>query len=1200
MATRKGQLTKTVVLSGGMQDDVSEFQQADPSAAYIENGRFRKKDEIEKRLPDTALTTTNLPAEGSPLMLASPKGKSLLTIDSGGTLYSFDPDTDDTWQTRETTILPFSSEVDFRSAPEPGMGTIAAGEATNDSVEKFKLMAWENRDQYEEHLVVECRRPNGDLWFRERVPAGQEPKIRQSDFYNRPTLFYTTLTTDDLFWSRKSGNGLASGTVMSGLYTGTHPFITAMVAEGSIPNGAEDLLPGCDSDNHRFWDIDFGAPTDLTPIGGAVVFLDDSTAYGRVKIAKMNTYSSMGTEYFLHTNSSTDVEVPLAISYNPENNDSGVLCAQYSPASKFGKLVFYRFDHDTNSIVDTISYRSPTINNEWWTKASIRYDSSAEFSQEGWRFAATVCGGDPDLMNAAFLAESTATVSGRVDDFNNTFDIEHNWFNHTLASELTFDIHEYNPTGGDSRRRTVFALEQWNPHAVPNVTGNNNNSPNYTNEFFSVPVLIRPHSTIVVSTQAGDDYKIIATIGAGQNKCDDADRNIVNCHLNGAYNILDDDAPRIVTRNVLQPMDISWKWSNPANGDRCEVLYNGEAAAKVTKLTPATTLKSRVYGETTLFASAVPTQYDGVAYGEQSVFDQPEITFVGQRAASDADGTLDYQGWGYEQGTTGDVDDYHVFTVVVSFADHQGHLHRSAPSTPLWVYGMQENENFIDGHVGFTPPLTAYGAQRDYFVEVYVAQGEGAPHLAASKSFNAVNVSEPYIDFKMHHFANNNYKYPVRWSEVLYTEGDVLPSDPWPSFNDFVLTSNRMFAISSEVPGTVYYSKLLEENIAPEFSAALVLSLGRNRTLTAIGKIDDKVIVFTDDNEIFAIYDTGPDNTGANGDFVIDQLQTTIGCDDTDSLVEIPEGLLFYSSVSNEFHLLSRDLQVHDIGKAIEDTANSLTNIKTAIVVPDEHEVRWYVDADIQREWGEAPATPVNGIPARPPRPRYQNVLPASGPVLVYNYHYKKWCVFSGQDAQHTVLYQGQPTYITSDWDVFQADEDAWAEEQHQLTIRTPWIRVNQLQSFGRIDECVFLVKYLSDWYDNGNGFEAGDIKVRVRYDYEARSANFDNNTEYTDYLFRANNGDLGGKRTEEQDIAEGGAVPIEIWYGRCQFSVHPDRPKCQAIQFEITDELTTPISINEPTNYAIGRGFSIAGVDLLYSVKTGTGMKTSPQGPSK
>jgi hypothetical protein len=1207
MSTRKGQLTKSILVSGGMQDDVSEYLQSDPACAYIENGRFRKKDEIEKRLPDAAMSTTGLPTEGQPLMLAAPKGESLLTLDPDGVLYSYDEEISTTWETRQTNILPYSAESYMRSAAEPGMSHVQANEATHPSIEKYKLMVWEKRNQGNvSEIVAEVRKPNGDLTFRERW-AGYNPRIRNATVYREPVIFYDGVD-GKVHYAKKSGTAFAHGAISSVLQT-TAPDIQGLIDHNPSVPDRNYLRPGFSiyGRSGGYWGIDFGFPgaDDTDPQVGALAFIDTT---GRVKIAKMNTYSSSSTEYTVEVAGTNDIYTVLDVAYNTWDNETGILLSKYDPVTATGELEMTVWDHNTNSkkITCTIDLNAHvSIKEGRAINGSLVWDDSVAIVEDRWRFAATCVGGKPWENNAFNYLYNSTVITGHFDDFTGGFWVSNNLSGHILASEATFDRAIYGGYAGDPRRKLVFAVEQFNPHAVPNITGDNNNTPNYTNEFCSVPVLIRPHTTIVIATTHNySGFAIVATLGAGQNKCINASSAEQSNCLNGAYvNYEDDDEPRICTRNVLQPQDISWHWSNPSStGWRANVLFDGEAAGKVTKLAPATSLQSRVYGETTLFSSAVPSQYDGVTFGEQSVFDQPEIVSISQGAFTGTDTDLDYKGWAYEKLTTpSDLDDWFVFQIVMSFADHKGHLHRSAPSTPLWISGMEEAQNFDTMNLTYTPPLSAYGAQKEYFVEVFVGQGEGAMHLAATKTFTP-GTGTPYIEFDLHQRVQSDWKYPVRWSEVLYTEGSVLPSDPWPSFNDFVLTSNRMFAVSAEVPGTIYYSKLLEENINPEFSAPLVISLGRNRNLTAIGAIDDKVIIFTDDNEIFAIYDTGPDNTGANGDFIVDRLQTTVGCSSRSSLVEVPDGLLFYSDRSKEFHILSRDLQIHDIGKPIEDTANAITEVHAAIVFPDEHEVRWYVSSANQLEFGNSPTTATGGVKARPPRPRYQNILPVR-PALVYNYHYKKWCVHSLRDSpRHVTLYNNVPTWIDADFNVYTADDTAWGEEQHKLKLRTPWIRVNQLQSYGRIDEAAFLAKYLSDWRDNGNGFESGDIQVTVQYDYEEDTSNYDpNDTNSPDvYLFRANAGDLGGKGQTTANISEGGPVPVEYNFGRCQFSVHPGRPKCQAIRFEIEDVPTVAIGVEEPTDYVQGRGFSIAGFDLLYSPKTGQGTKTTPTRTSK
>jgi hypothetical protein len=1191
-----------------MQDDVSEYMQVDPSMAYIENGRFRKKDEIEKRLPDTALSTVGLPATGSPLMLASPKGRSLITIDEEGTLYTYDADDDAVnWDSRETNVIPYTNETDFQSAPEAGMGICQAHERTNDAVSKYKIMAWEQKfhglgASRECSIVVEVRKPNGDLWFREVIADARSPKIRVADNYEEPVLYFHNTDQDYIEYRVVSGGQLAGGVFTSNDITDMateHPDIDGLQDNhASVSYRENDMRPGFsyDGQGHGYWDLDFGWPSDGTPGAGSIVWLDADQV--RVRIASLYDYQGMGVDYVAKFGGTTRY-TPLAVAYAPGYNHTAILYGEYDTVNSEGSIRIEIWDHDTNTVFSSSSRALDGLNygEARCVSGDIVWDNS-QASNEHFRFAVTVVGNEPWVMSSGRQSRTSGVIYGH---YNTSLGIttDGNFPNHRLATELTFD----KANVGGNARRLVFGVEQFNPNAVPNITGQGNNTQSWTDEFMSVPVLVRPHTTVVVSCAQSDPegYQVIATLGAGQNKSMNASSAETDPHLNGAYLLKDSTEPRICVRNVLQPEDISWHNSSPAQaGKKTNVLFHGEAACRVAKLTPASTLKSRVYGEATYFSSAVPCLYDGVAFGEASVFDQPEITFINQITEQ---ATNIYEGWAYEKLTTpGETDDWDRFQIVVGYADHLGMLHRSAPSTPVWISGMDaEDDDFYSAVIGFSCPLSTYRTQRDYFVEVYQAKGEGAMHLAAVARWNpSTDMQDAYVAFKMHHRVSNDWFDPIRWSEVLYTSDSVLPADPWPTYNDFVITSNRMFAVGSELPGTVYYSKLFEENIAPEFSAPLVLSLGRQRNLTAIGKIDDKVIVFTDDNEIFAIYDTGPDNTGANGDFVIDQLQTTIGCSDPESLVEIPEGLCFYSDRSREFHILSRDLQVHDIGKAIEDTAGSITDIKTALVVPDEHEIRWYVEHSTQQEFGETPATAVSGIPARPPRPRYQNVLPTNA-VLVYNYHYKKWCVFSGQDGQHAVLYQNYPTYIESDWDVFKADPDAWGEEGHSLTIRTPWIRVNQLQSYGRIDDAVFLAKYLSDWKDNGYGFEAGDINVTVNYDYEENYDSYSPLGNPSDtYLFRANRGDLGGKGQTTADVFEGGPVPYEYRYGRCQFSVTPGRPKCQAIQFEISDQASYATEVNEPQDYVLGRGFAITACDLVYSPKQGMGDKTTPQRTSK
>jgi hypothetical protein len=182
--------------------------------------------------------------------------------------------------------------------------------------------------------------------------------------------------------------------------------------------------------------------------------------------------------------------------------------------------------------------------------------------------------------------------------------------------------------------------------------------------------------------------------------------------------------------------------------------------------------------------------------------------------------------------------------------------------------------------------------------------------------------------------------------------------------------------------------------------------------------------------------------------------------------------------------------------------------------------------------------------------------------VLVYNFKYKKWSFLDDTALYHIVgIVNGKPAGL-KDWDFYRTS-DTWADAE-LCRWETPWIKVNQLQDFGRFYSAEFLGKYLSSWTDNGDDVEAGDLQVTIRYDYEGA----DGDTDV--FRFRAN-----------QDLA---ATNGE----RLQFKVTPSRQKCQAIKFDIEEIPTTGIEVSEP-DYATGRGFMLTAVDLHYGAKGGS-----------
>jgi hypothetical protein len=684
---------------------------------------------------------------------------------------------------------------------------------------------------------------------------------------------------------------------------------------------------------------------------------------------------------------------------------------------------------------------------------------------------------------------------------------------------------------------------------------------------------VKPVTSALVRLLAGGKHTVVATFDAGQSKDKDASYAEMNTGLSNLYYMdsVDDGlggewvhSHWYGNRNALTIEDYSCMLFSEGtlsttDADAMVSLMVGESRFNLYLVAYDLPLEGQSIGDGFVLNSAIPLWYSGGAIAEMSVLDQPEI--VGFATLSgDSD---NIRSVGYNASL--DPGAYKVFQAVTGYFDQSGKAHRSAPSFPLFISILEASDasTGLIKNIRFyiTKPLSCTDGKVDYFAEIYAANIGEEPQLAGTLSFDASNHDDAiYIHAQIGLTPSTDIdEYNVvRQSETLYTTGNVLPSDAWPNIKHITSTSRRMFATSVSSPGVIFYSKIFEEGLAPEFSAALVISMGASKELTAIGTVDDKVIVFEKD-AMHLLYGTGPDNTGANGDFFVERIESPIGCEDQESLVTTPDGLMFYSSVSQEFHLISRDMQIIDIGRPVSDVTEGI-DIKASVLYPEEHEVRFYVTGSGSSDWGDDPDTG-DDIPDRPPRPRYGRSLPVA-PALVYNYQYQKWTVLTHRSISAATLYQNKPAVLTGSWYLFQVT-DNWANSR-PMKWETPWIKVNQLQDYGRFWEATFLGKYLSAWKDDGDGFEAGDLKVTVKYDYEGM-----NGTEDV-YKFRAN---------VDFDPTDG---------ERLQFKVFPGRQKCQAIKFLIEEQNTESIEESEP-NYTLGRGFELTSIDLVYGAKGGS-----------
>ena len=262
------------------------------------------------------------------------------------------------------------------------------------------------------------------------------------------------------------------------------------------------------------------------------------------------------------------------------------------------------------------------------------------------------------------------------------------------------------------------------------------------------------------------------------------------------------------------------------------------------------------------------------------------------------------------------------YTAVFKFTDAAGRVHRSAPATPLFASRTDAGTGNVERVlVEVTPPIVLQREKGTLYLEVYESQAGGPFQLTGTSIVNesdATQVTQLGVDT----VGEGKDYYGSRTAPLLYTEGNVLAGDPWPNFDFVVQSGRRMFAHAIGDPSTVFYSKVFEQNVAPEFSAQLSITLGNN-IITALGTIDDKTIAFTEDG-MWVIYGTGPDNTGANGDFFVEKLTHQVGCEDQRSVLSVRDGIVFYSRTTGEFHLLTRDMNVIDLAGRARGQRGSL------------------------------------------------------------------------------------------------------------------------------------------------------------------------------------------------------------------------------------------------------------------------------------
>lgn len=486
--------------------------------------------------------------------------------------------------------------------------------------------------------------------------------------------------------------------------------------------------------------------------------------------------------------------------------------------------------------------------------------------------------------------------------------------------------------------------------------------------------------------------------------------------------------------------------------------------------------------------------------------------------------------------------------VLYTWEDAKGNVHRSAPSLPCVIYKNDDDDEFI---YVWDFPLTSASLDEQVlqprYVEMYVDTND-----VSQRGVGRV----PYQRGVRVQGAPHIRKYDREWfgglhinGGLLYTSGDVLENQAPPAFKDVCVAKGRVFGLTDT---KLFYSKPLQERVAPEFNYALTLDIPDDTgATTAIMGMDDKLVVMCETGT-YVLYGDGPNALGTGPTFAqLLRIPGNIGCAFPGSIAESPLGISFLSQQG--IYLLDRGVNLSFIGKPVVDRTNLIIQSDTMSwgVLSTVHDiqgrhVRWIVETDFLGDWFN----------------------------LVWYYETNQWGMFTSAGERQSVYINDQVASLISDsqkpYIITETDETGQYDgENFFLKIRTGWIRFNNIEGFQRAKNFGFSYRPGQD--PAGGTWEGLDVAC------------------YSDYQ------ESTVDSSHQWSAAEmTGIYTLSASQGRKDFSVSIKTQKTPAVSLEFTQ---TPYTIQTEK---IGLGAILSGISVTVGAKRGTNKQNLAPSRSK
>lgn len=557
------------------------------------------------------------------------------------------------------------------------------------------------------------------------------------------------------------------------------------------------------------------------------------------------------------------------------------------------------------------------------------------------------------------------------------------------------------------------------------------------------------------------------------------------------------------------------KNTNNQSGTQIAQIYSQTGVNLINFKFGTSSINTTEIGNNLNISGGFLTMYDGVVPVEQNFFLYPDSISA---STATTGGFMSAQKYFYQ--------------VTYEWTDNQGNAFRSAPSVPISITttGSTSTVTLIIPTLRLTYKISSP-------VKIVIYRWS----VGQESYYQVTSITSPLlnnVNADSVTFVDTLSDASIIGNNLIYTTGGIVEDTAPPAPENMFLFDDRLWLIDSEDRNLLYYSKQVIESTPVEMSdlftiyvAPTTSSQGSSGDLTCGFPMDDKAILFKE-SAIYYINGTGPDNTGSNSQYSQPIFITgTVGCSNPNSIVLIPNGLMFQSDKG--IWLLGRDLSTTYIGAPVEEF-NSYS-VVSALNISTENQVRFNL---------------------------------SNGETLMYDYFYSQWGTFENIPCISSTSYGGLHTFINSYGQVYQETPGKYLDGSNPvlLSFTTSWINLAGLQGYQRAYFFYLLGQYLTPHklavsmaYDYSSGIEQTNVISPDNYSpaYGGISSN-------------------GQQAVYGQNTPYGGPSNVEQW------RVFLDKQRCQSIQITL-QEIYDP-SFGIPA----GEGLTLSGINLVAAIKKG------------